>query len=156
MLELPRKSSVQAQPWYKLHLTVHFWPSLSRAEFFEVLHFLRKFRDDLKPRIFCQISGFDVFQRAGVLYLCEKSPQVRNLKERLLPLIQQLPSSLQGETQRPFVPHWTVLRRYDPYWLTKPPSFLEKLKDFYLEGYSPALEFYFSAYGIYEAHSLFL
>lgn len=146
-------STVRLQPWYRLHLTLHFWGAVTRADFFNLLAYLRRW-DDNATMPESQICGVDVFTHHSILYLRETSQEILHLRDSAQKFILSLPNYLHGEVSRQFTPHWTIARKFHPQEKQKLRDFVLTLENFRHTGQSPAVELCFSDGGIYEAHPL--
>ncbi len=147
------KSTARLQPWYRLHLTLHFWGAVTRSDFFELLSHLRRWKGSAATPE-SQICGVDVFTRHSILYFRETSRDILHLHDLAQKFIVSLPDYLHGEVRKEFTPHWTIARKFHRETYPQLSEFFLTLENFRHSGRTPAIELYFSEGGTYEAHPL--
>ena len=118
-------------PWYKLHLTLFFWPTLPFADFIEIYNLIQQSQGHLPQKAISQIQGFDYFSKASVLYLRESSEEIFKLQEIIeKKIIINLPTHLQPQKNKSFIPHWTIARKFTPNSIQHNRHYFESLDSF--------------------------
>lgn len=148
------KPPLRFSPWFKIHLTLVFWPSLSRLEFESLRNALSSAKIQPPEEIFSEIKGFHFFLRTQVLYLKEKSEAIIEWQQSLTRIIAELNLPFPPE-QRDFTPHWTIARKFQPGLLESHRKYFRDLDSFALKGSPGSFSLYYSKNGVYEAYPLY-
>lgn len=134
--------------WYKIHLTLFFWPALSFAEL-QLLHgqLIPIFEHYHLPE--SQMKGFHFFLTPEVLYLREVSEDVLEYHNLLEQKLQALPGLPEWEQRRTFTPHWTIARKFHTAKLTEKAEYFHALDKFAYSGRASSVCLFFSKNGMY-------
>ena len=147
--------NLKMQPWYKMHLTLLFWPKVTPEDLFRLKQgFSHALRNNV-PSVSSSIQGFHFFLRPQVLYLRETSQEVIDLQNSMAEIAARLfPDFLPQKNSDTFTPHWTIARKFHTAMLGEKPEFFRELDQFKNEGKVPGLSLYYSYGGRYEPQSI--
>lgn len=145
-----KPKELKFSPWYKMHLTLFFWPGLTREETVSLYNELNELEIVRESGHASDIRGFSFFKRPQVLYLKEMSDEIIDLHRRLYPHTRNLKTGPEPRDPERFVPHWTIARKFTPPLLKRENSFFNRLDSFTNRGSVPAIELFFSFNGRYE------
>ncbi|RME89139.1 MAG: hypothetical protein D6767_08960 [Candidatus Hydrogenedentota bacterium] len=152
-----KQPNLRWTPWYKFHLTILFWPSLSRSTFYQILSSLQNpsIADEItSAKLHSSIQGFHFFLRSQVLFLKETSEDIFNFHKKMVNLVSKDTSIPSLASRNHFVPHWTAARKFHSYHLQKQQSYFTALNSFEHSSEITCISLYFSRNGIYESHPL--
>lgn len=148
-IEKPRQ--LRFTPWYKLHLTLAFWPSLDFDSFLTLHKKIKPLVDSCALPL-SEIQGFHYFQRNKVLFLKETGQELVEYRQQLFESLKGFEPAIAVQNNNDFIPHWTIARKFEPYMLKKYRPFFYELDAFNHSGRANSIALYRSFEGRYEAH----
>lgn len=142
------KPKLKWSPWYKIHLTLFFWPALSLVNLLEMKSKIHSIAGSLSlPQ--SSINGFHFFLRPEVLYLREISDSILQFHDHLEKKLLSIPNLPTWEQRKTYTPHWTIARKFHTAELAETPAYFHSLDSFSYSGTVTSFCLFFSRNGIY-------
>lgn len=148
--------NLKPQPWYKLHLTLLFWPQIFTEQLPWLIDALDELFRKMEVHLESSIKGFHFFVGPQVLYFRETNDSIIEFQKNAYNFMQKKTYDIpQVKREENFTPHWTIGRKFHTSMLKGNSGFFQNLDIFNVSGSIPSVCLYYSYKGRYEPLPIF-